>query len=125
MPKVDIEELEKLEKQKLTSPDDIEVKIVNGRRVFRGQYLKNDWYDSYEDAQSANQTAKRIDDLKAKGLNEHGQTIEQVKLNQRVQELVALKQQKLEELKALDLKINLARSGKFDEPAEEKKSKKK
>lgn len=117
MPIVDIEEISK--KKKTERPTGIESKEINGKTYFRGSSL-SDWYDNYTECVNANAMEAKMQHYKKLGLNEHGQTKEQIAINKAVAELVEDRQKIVDELQAMDLKIARTRRGEV-----EKKSKKK
>lgn len=78
MPIVDIDKLEKAELKKKEDQTSIVSKVVGGKHYFKGRFI-DAWYDSLDECQKANQDFNRKKTNEAIGLNEQGQTPEQVR----------------------------------------------
>ena len=74
---IDIKELERKSQLKQEDTSAILTKSIDGKTYFKGKFLA-DWYDSYDECQKANQDWYRVKTNKDVGLNEHGQTADQV-----------------------------------------------
>lgn len=108
MPEVNIKEIEKTaESEKLA--DDVERKVIGGKSYYKGKYLEK-WYDNYDECVRSNSAQHNADVLKKQGLNEHGQSKEQVKKMKERADLLAKREDAMDEVRKIDAKIaNLSR----------------
>ena len=106
MPIVDIKKLEEENKKKSETETDIETKEVGGKKYFRGRHLGPDaWYDNYGECLTENQNAKQTTEFRKSGLNQHGQTHEQVEKAKRKNEKLRIRESLLKQLAAVDEEI--------------------
>lgn len=118
MPIVNIDELEKQAEKDVKEESSIVTKIIGDKTVFKGKYL-NGWFDSYDECHQENQKKRVMDDNKLLGLNEQGQTPEQVENAKKRADINKQLAEKQKEL--VDLAVKLQKI----QPDNEEKSKKK
>jgi hypothetical protein len=123
MPQVNIEELEKEAAKEKASKSEITTKRIGDKTFFKGKVLDK-WFDSYDECVNANQDEKRLQEYKALGLNEHGQTPADEAFGKKRRELIEEKNGYLKLASDVDKQIAALKREDF-EPKEEKKSKKK
>lgn len=122
MAKVNLADLQKEAEKKAKHSDGVETIRVGEKTYYKGAYLE-DTFDNYTECVQANSEAKSKKDLKAQGLNEFGQTKEQVELHERVQKLLVERSKIAEQLAAKDAEIGRVRRG--EQASEPVKSSKK
>ena len=110
MAKVNLADLQKEADKKAKHTDGVETIKVGDKTAYKGAYL-DDFFDNYTECVQANSEAKSKKDLKAQGLNEYGQTKEQVELHARVQKLLEERSKIAEQLAAKDAEIGRVRRG--------------
>jgi len=105
MSKVDINTLERQAKARAEVPSGIVSKEVGGKTYFRGPILA-DWFDQFGECHTENERAARIARNKALGLNESGQTPQQVAESKRRAEFMKKRENLLKGLARLDSQIS-------------------
>ena len=110
MPIVDIEKLEKEATKREAETMEIISKHVGDKIYFQGKVI-DDWFDRYDDCHKANEEAAKHKEFKKLGLNELGQTPEQVAIIAAVSELKKEKSDLLKKIVELDARIGEIASG--------------
>lgn len=111
MPTVDLEKLKKEEAKNQDNAPLIEAVKVGDKTLFKGREIE-EYFDDYVECITKNQEAARQKHLKSLGLNEHGQSPEQVKRANKVRELIKDKTDLLAEIAEIDQEIALVNQGK-------------
>lgn len=120
MPKVDVEEIEKKAKKEKSEKAEVNTKNIDGKTYFQGKVIP-DWFDSYDECVNRNQDAKRVKAYADQGLNELGQTPEQVAAAKKRAALVLKRNELMEEVALIDRQIAALKNPKPEEKKEVKK----
>lgn len=124
MPIVDIEKVEKEAKEKKEAIPEIVTKSVGDKTYFKGKQL-DDWFDSYGECLKANEAEARKKEYAKLGLNEEGQSPEQVEIAKKTGELGKRKAKLLEKVGKIDAEIAEVKRGVKAKTAEAEAPKKK
>lgn len=122
MPKVDINEVEKtISKQvKHTSDTGMIERKIGDKTYFSSALDKDVWFDNYGECLANAQKIANTDKLKALGLNDQGQSPEQVALLEKRGELLAKKAKALEVVAGIDAEIRNLKVEDFKAKAKKK-----
>lgn len=100
---------------------------VGPKTYFKGPHI-DATYDSYNECITANQDKARLDTFKSLGLNEYGQSAEDVRRSKAIAKIVAEKSLLEKRLASLDMEIAYIKAGKVvkeEEKVEDSKRSKK
>lgn len=120
MPIVDIEKIEQEAKKKEDSRMGIISKVIGDKTYFKGKVI-DAWYPRYDECHSENEKAAQLAEFKSQGLNELGQSAEQVAIIEAVKKLKLEKSELMKKIGELETKISDITSGKIKVLKEEKK----
>lgn len=109
MAKVDLKQLEEEAKKKKVEEPAIEEKRVGEKLVFRGP--QGEWYDVRGEALAAHIEYKRQLEYKKLGLNEFGQSKEEIEKQSRIRKLIEKRNEIIESARKIDIEIGNIRSG--------------
>lgn len=116
MPKVDLAVLEKEAEKQKSREDDIPSKLIGGKRYFQGSN-HDDWFDSLGEALDSRQRAKSVEDNKKLGLNEFGQSKDDLEKATRIKNLIKERNDLIEDIRKIEARIGAVKSGnELDEP---------
>ncbi len=104
MAEVDISKVTAAAKKVKLATDRIETKRIGNASYFKGPHLET-WFDDHGEMLKANVDAARIQLLKEQGLNEHGQTPEQVAEHKQRAVLLAKRAEMMKEVARIDVQI--------------------
>ena len=104
MPIVNIEQLEKEAAKVKSNPKGIVTKQVGNKTYFKGAQSEN-WYNTWDECYKANESEIRKEKFRKAGLNEYGQTPEDVKRQKETAVLMKEKEVLFDKLKEIDTKI--------------------
>lgn len=110
MPVVDLKQLQKEAEKKEKDNPSIKVVKIDGKNYFQGSYIE-DYFDDYGECISANEAQARKELYKKLGLNEEGQSPEQVERIKKIKKLVDQKNELLEQVNQIDIKIAIINRG--------------
>lgn len=120
MPKVNLEEIEKEAKKSKSEKAEVITTVIDGKSYFQGKVIP-DVFDSYDECVNRNQDAKRLKAYADQGLNELGQSKEQVEAGKKRQALVLKRKELMEEVAKIDTQIAALRNPVKEEKKESKK----
>lgn len=104
MPIVNQEVLEKKAKEKADAEKSVPTQKIGGKTYYKG--AKGALYDYHGEALDSLQKEKEQEAYKKQGLNEHGQTLEQVALSNEKTKILKEKEKHLEEARKCDTRIS-------------------